>query len=181
MGGAAWRAGTGRVQKRASARPQAHVRSPPASGRRVVRGPPGSSRSQEWAHHNALLPGRVEQPDRGGGEGLRDRVSQKSRNHMATSSLLRCKFLRIWRARRIRTPDLMVRRPPSDLSRLQVAESINEVRGTFVALSPTEHYKAGPSHARVPQSHGYSAAENMNALSLRAFEELITSPSACKG
>jgi integrase len=59
----------------------------PASRRRVVRRSPGPARTPERPYHDALLASRAEQPDRGGGEGLRRRkVPQSSRNHLATSA-----------------------------------------------------------------------------------------------
>jgi integrase len=59
-----------------------------------VRGPTGLARPQERSDHHALLSSRAEQPDRGCREGLRVRVPQNSRNHLAASSQYCAKSLR---------------------------------------------------------------------------------------
>ena len=56
-----------------------------ARGGCVVRGSSGLARASQWSHHDALLPGGTHEPDRGRGEGVRYRVPQKSRNHLASA------------------------------------------------------------------------------------------------
>ncbi len=85
VAGAVLRTGTRRVQTSAGPRFEAHIRSTPARRRRVVRGSSGPARSQEWSDHHALLSGRACEPDRRRGEGLRVRVPQNSRKHMASA------------------------------------------------------------------------------------------------
>jgi hypothetical protein len=69
----------------ARARHEAHLWSPTTRCRRELRRSPGFARAQERAHYDALLPSRTGDAHRGGGQGVRDRVPQNSRNHLAAS------------------------------------------------------------------------------------------------
>jgi len=69
----AWRA----ARERAADRWQAQHGEPAPQGR--------FARAQKWSHHDALLPSRTDQLDRGRGQDLRYRVPQKSRNDMASA------------------------------------------------------------------------------------------------
>ena len=42
---------------------------------------------RQWSHHDALLQSRTDQLDRGRRQGLRHRVPQKSRNHLASAQV----------------------------------------------------------------------------------------------
>jgi integrase len=74
---------------RASPRSQAHVRPTPARRRRLIRRLSGLARPQERPHHHALLSIGAGESHRGGGQDLRDRLPQNSRNHMASSEVER--------------------------------------------------------------------------------------------
>jgi len=76
---------TGGLPADSGARSQAHLRTAAARRGRELRGSAGPARASERSDHDALLAGRVGEPDRGRGEGVLLRVPQFSRNHLAST------------------------------------------------------------------------------------------------
>jgi integrase len=70
---------------------QTHLRPQASRGGRILRGSSRFARASQWSHHDALLSGRIDELDRGRGQGLRHRVPQMSRNHLA-SAQNKCKY-----------------------------------------------------------------------------------------